>query len=103
VIRTHRGASVLFDQPSCVCCAWRGWRISRSKRDHSSAEETPVRESCDCGAEKEEFEYREAVVDDGEWVLRCPECRHLERLSWLSEEARPLLLAVARLRRKVQA
>ena len=30
-------------------------------------EETPVRESCDCGGE-EEFQYREAVLDDGEWV-----------------------------------
>ena len=28
-------------------------------------EETPARESCDCGGE-EEFQYREAVLDDGE-------------------------------------
>ncbi|HSK83836.1 MAG TPA: hypothetical protein VK902_10645, partial [Rubrobacter sp.] len=46
-------------------------------------EETSVRESCDCGGE--EFQYREAVLDDGEWVLRCPECGHLDRLHWLSE------------------
>ncbi len=54
-------------------------------------EETPVRESCDCGGE-EEFQYREAVLDDGKWVLRCPECGHLDRLLWLSEES-PVSLA----------
>jgi len=63
-------------------------------------EETPVRESCDCGGE-EEFEYREAVLDDGQWVLRCPECGHLDRLRWLSDEARPLVLAVARRRKRL--
>jgi hypothetical protein len=33
-------------------------------------ERTPVREGCDCGGE--EFQYWEAVLDDGQWVLRCP-------------------------------
>ena len=64
-------------------------------------EETPVRESCGCGGE-EEFQYREAVLDDGEWVLRCPECGHLDRLLWLSEESRALLVGLARRRRRVQ-
>ncbi len=64
-------------------------------------EESPARESCGCGGE-EEFEYREAVIDDGEWVLRCPECGHLDRLRWLSDEARPLVLAVARRRRRLR-
>jgi hypothetical protein len=64
-------------------------------------EETPVRESCDCGGE-EEFQYREAVLDDGEWVLRCPECGQLDRLYWLSDEARSLVLGLARRRRRVQ-
>ena len=64
-------------------------------------EQSPARESCDCGGE-EEFEYREAVLDDGEWVLRCPECGHLDRLLWLSEEARPLVLAVAQRRRRLR-
>jgi hypothetical protein len=63
-------------------------------------EETPVRESCDCGGE--EFQYREAVLDDGEWVLRCPECGHLDRLLWLSDENRSLMLGLARRRRRVQ-
>ena len=57
-------------------------------------EETPVRESCECGGEQ--FGYREPVLFDGEWVLRCPECGHLNRLRWLSEEARPLMLGLAR-------
>ena len=64
-------------------------------------EETPVRESCDCGGE-EEFQYREAVLDDGEWVLRCPECGHLDRLRWFSEESRTLLLGMARRRWRVR-
>jgi hypothetical protein len=63
-------------------------------------EGTPVRESCDCGGE--EFQYREAVLDDGEWVLRCPECGHLDRLLWLSEESRALLVGLARRRWRVQ-
>jgi hypothetical protein len=64
-------------------------------------EEIPVRESCDCGGE-EEFQYREAVLDDGEWVLRCPECGHLDRLLWLPDEARSLMLGLARRRRRLQ-
>jgi hypothetical protein len=64
-------------------------------------EETPVRESCGCGGE-EDFQYREAVLDDGEWVLRCPECGHLDRLLWLSEESRALLVGMARRRRRVR-
>ena len=64
-------------------------------------EETPVRESCGCGGE-EEFQYREAVLDDGEWVLRCPECGHLDRLRWLSDEARALVLGMARRRRRLR-
>ena len=64
-------------------------------------EESPVQESCECGGE-EEFQYREAVLDDGEWVLRCPECGHLDRLLWLSEESRALLVGLARRRRRVR-
>ncbi len=63
--------------------------------------ETPVREGCDCGSETE-FQYREAVLDDGEWVLRCPECGHLDRLRWLSEESRALLVGLARRRKRLQ-
>jgi hypothetical protein len=65
-------------------------------------EETPVRESCGCGGEEEEFQYREAVLDAGQWVLRCPECGHLDRLLWLSEESRALVVGLARRRRRVR-
>ena len=64
-------------------------------------EETPVRESCDCGGE-EEFQHREAVLDAGQWALRCPECGHLDRLLWLPDEARFLMLGLARRRKRVQ-
>jgi hypothetical protein len=64
-------------------------------------EEMPVRESCECGGEKE-FQYREAVLEDGKWALRCPECGHLDRLYWLSEDARSLVLGLARRRRRVR-
>ncbi len=64
-------------------------------------EETPAREGCGCGGE-EEFQQREAVLHDGEWVLRCPECGHLDRLLWLSEESRFLLVGLARRRRRVR-
>ncbi len=57
-------------------------------------EEAPVRERCDCGGE--ESGYREAVLVDGAWVLRCTECGHLDRLLWLSDAARPLVLGLAR-------
>ncbi len=63
-------------------------------------EEMPERESCGCGGEK--FQYREAVLDGGKWVLRCPECGHLDRLYWLSDEARSLVLGLARRRERVR-
>jgi hypothetical protein len=65
-------------------------------------EETPARESCGCGGEEEEFQYREAVLDAGQWVLRCPECGHLDRLLWLPDEARSLMLGLARRRKRLQ-
>jgi hypothetical protein len=63
-------------------------------------EEGLVREGCECGGE--EFQYQETVFDDGEWVLRCPECGHLDRLNWLSSESRALLVGLARRRRRVR-
>ena len=64
-------------------------------------QETPLRESCDCG-DDEDFQYWEAVLANGEWVLRCPECGHLDRLLWLSDEARSLVVGVARRRWRVR-
>jgi hypothetical protein len=59
--------------------------------------EVAVRESCPCGGD-DEFEDREPVLHDGEWALRCTECGHLDRLRWLSDEARPLVVGLARRR-----
>jgi len=64
-------------------------------------EETPLRESCDCG-DDEDFQYWEAVLANGEWVLRCPECGHLDRLLWLSGETRSLVVGMARRRWRVR-
>ena len=59
--------------------------------------ELPAQEGCACEADGE-FGYREPVLDDGEWALRCLECGHLDRLRWLSDEARPLVLGLAKRR-----
>ena len=63
-----------------------------------TAEGPPARQGCACGND-DDFGYREPVHDEGGWVLRCPECGHLDRLEWLSAEARPLVLGLARRRR----
>jgi glutaredoxin 3 len=61
-----------------------------------------VKESCFCG-QSEEPGYREPVLNEGgQWALRCPDCGHLDDLSWVSEEARPLVLGLARRRRQVR-
>lgn len=56
-----------------------------------------VRESCPCSGD-DGFEAREPVFDDGAWALRCAGCGHLDRLRWLSDEARPLVVGLARRR-----
>jgi hypothetical protein len=65
--------------------------------DSEAVVELPAREACAC-EDGEEFERWEPILHDGEWVLRCPECGHLDRLEWLSDEARPLVLGLARRR-----
>ena len=46
-----------------------------------------MKESCFCGRTGE-VEDREPVLnDDGQRVLRCSECGHVDDLRWLSEEA----------------
>ncbi len=60
-------------------------------------EEVAVREGCPCGGD-DKFEDREPVFYDGAWALRCTGCGHLDRLRWLSDEARPLVVGLARRR-----
>jgi hypothetical protein len=45
-------------------------------------------ETCYCGR-TDEIESRESVVDDeGKQALRCPDCGHLDHLSWLPAQTR---------------
>ncbi len=51
-----------------------------------------MRESCFCG-QVGELKGRAPVLDgDGYQALRCPKCGHLDRLDWLLEDARRLVL-----------
>jgi hypothetical protein len=52
-------------------------------------------ETCYCGRSGE-IESREPVVDDeGRQALRCPDCGHLDHLSWLPAETRQLMFEKA--------
>lgn len=55
-----------------------------------------MRETCYCGRTGE-IESRTPVRDgDGREALQCPNCGHLDHLSWLSAEARGRTLAEAK-------
>jgi hypothetical protein len=59
-----------------------------------------MREVCFCGRAGE-IEDRQPILDgDGRWVLICPECGHVDDLTWLSEEAGLLLWSEARHRQE---
>ena len=52
-------------------------------------------ETCYCGRTGE-IEDREPVVDDeGRRALRCPDCGHLDHLSWLPAESRRSMFEAA--------
>ena len=52
-------------------------------------------ETCYCGRTGE-IEGREPVLDDGgRRALRCPDCGHLDHLSWLSAETARLMFEKA--------
>jgi hypothetical protein len=57
-----------------------------------------MQEVCYCGRSGE-IEDREVVrAGDGRGALRCPDCIHMDHLSWLPAEARDLTLAEAKRR-----
>jgi hypothetical protein len=59
-----------------------------------------LRESCFCGRSGE-LEDREPVLDaKGRWLLRCPDCGHLDNLGWLTEEGALMVWGQARRRRE---
>jgi hypothetical protein len=59
-----------------------------------------MRESCFCGRSGE-LENRLPVLDaEGRWLLRCPDCGHLDDLAWLTEEAALMFWGEARYRRQ---
>jgi hypothetical protein len=54
-----------------------------------------MKESCFCGRVGD-LEDRMPVHDsDGYQALRCPKCGHLDRLEWLTEDARRSVLEEA--------
>jgi hypothetical protein len=47
-----------------------------------------MRETCYCGRTGEITNREPVVMGDGGRALRCPGCGHLERIEWLSDDAR---------------
>ena len=59
-----------------------------------------MHEVCFCGRSGE-VEEREPVLDSRvRWLLRCPECGHLDDLQWLDEEQALMLWGAARRRKE---
>ncbi len=58
-----------------------------------------MREVCFCGWSGEIADREPIYAGDGEWGLTCPGCGHLDRLEWLPDGGRRLLLAEAGRRR----
>jgi hypothetical protein len=59
-----------------------------------------MRESCYCGRSGK-LEDREPVLAAGaRWVLRCPDCGHLDDLGWLPDEAALMVWGEVRHRRE---
>lgn len=55
-----------------------------------------MREICYCGRVGEVEERTLVIDDDGKEALECPECGHLDHLSWLPTDAQDGLLGKAR-------
>jgi hypothetical protein len=59
-----------------------------------------MRESCFCGRSGELEDREPVLLDEGRWVLRCPDCKHADDLGWLDEEAALMVWGEARRRRE---
>jgi hypothetical protein len=54
-----------------------------------------MKEICFCGWSDDLADREPIYVGDGEWGLACPSCRRVDRLEWLSDEARRQTLVEA--------
>ena len=59
-----------------------------------------MRESCFCGRSGELKDRLPVLDTQGRWVLRCPDCGHLDDLGWLTEEAALLVWGEAKRRQE---
>ena len=61
-----------------------------------------MQESCYCGRTGEISDREPVVLEGGAVALRCPDeaCGHVERLDWLPEDARRLILLEAATRKR---
>ena len=54
-----------------------------------------MRESCYCGRTGEISDRKPVATDDGATGLACPDCGQIDRLEWLPEDVRKLILEEA--------
>jgi hypothetical protein len=72
--------------------------VEAAKHDYTGG--SAMREVCFCGRAGK-IEDRQPILDsDVRWVLICPECGHVDHLTWLSEEAGLLVWSEARHRQE---
>lgn len=57
-----------------------------------------MRETCYCGRSGEVQDRKPVTDTDGMVALECPECGHLDYLSWLPEDTRTRVFAETRRR-----
>lgn len=55
-----------------------------------------MHEACYCGRTGEIEDRALVLDDDGTRALECPDCGHLDRLEWLSDESRTEIFEEAR-------
>jgi hypothetical protein len=54
-----------------------------------------MREVCFCGWSGDVADRLPMYLGDGDWGLMCPDCGHIDHLSWLPEAARHAALLAA--------
>jgi len=59
-----------------------------------------MREICFCGLDGELEDREPILANGGRWMLRCPDCGHLDDLGWLIEDSALMIWGEARRRRE---